>query len=366
MKKAIADIPALTGLRGVAALWVCIFHYTYSNQYGAFLTPIAHAGSQGVVTFFVLSGFIMMHVYGASFEDRTVSFAKFLWHRLARVYPLYLLALCAVALLMLYGVMPYGPRDNPATFAMNLLMVQAWGLINPITWNEPAWSISTEFACYLAFPFMAAFLYRRSMWWSIAAIAGLFYVWQRNYVIRAIATAVQLTGRPYEGVIFAYGGSLSAFLMTFIAGAILYQVARRPRSTEIADTLMMAGAALLMGSVIDGSVNQISSAGASMLIVLGLSRNAGAGRIIFGNRAAVWLGNVSYALYLSHVALTNVWVYCLKLYAPGFWFHEVPLSVRLCVALVVAAILHYGFELPARRFLRSLTAPKAISGHVAR
>lgn len=362
MKKIAIDLPALTGLRGFAALWVCLFHYTYANDFGP-LTPIAHSGSTGVVIFFILSGFIMAHVYGQAFADRSIGFVRFMWHRIARVYPLYIFALCAVALLMAYGIMPYGPRDTVKTFMLNLAMMQSWGLINEITWVGQSWSISTEFACYLLFPLAAGYLFRRSALWSAVAIGLLFVLWYENSVIVAIQALLHSLGKPYEGVTFLYGFSLSSFVMTFGSGALLCNVARWMRDRFPAwafDVVTAAGVAWLLQTSWH-EFNQLTAAGSTMLILLGLSSNAGAGRALFGNIVSEWLGKVSYALYLAHVALIHIWVYFLGIYMPGFWFHQVPLSIRLGVALFVAAVLHYGFELPARKLLRSLAAPKQSS-----
>lgn len=363
--RGIRDIPGLTGLRGFAAVWVCIFHYTYINDFGPFLTPIAKNGHEGVIVFFVLSGFIMMHVYGRAFAEGSAKFVAFQWHRLARIYPLYLFALCAVAMMMACGLMPYGTRDTPKTFALNLVMAQAWGIINENTWNLPAWSISTEFACYLIFPLVAGFLYRRSMWWSATAIAALFFIWKKNYMIRGIVSAVQAAGRPYgEGIVFLYGGSLSSFIMTFLAGAALYQIARRSKwSAEVADAIMLAGVVWMIGTCVNGSVTHMSSSFGAILIVIGLYRDAGVGRLIFGNKVAVWLGKVSYALYLSHIALIHLWVWALRGHATAF--HQLPLTVRLLVALAFAALLHYAIELPARRALRNLTVRAPAAGKTA-
>jgi peptidoglycan/LPS O-acetylase OafA/YrhL len=62
------DIPALTGLRGFAAVWVLTRHYTNGTEGNGFWSDIAfHGGANGVMIFFVLSGFILSHVYRNQF-----------------------------------------------------------------------------------------------------------------------------------------------------------------------------------------------------------------------------------------------------------------------------------------------------------
>ena len=89
---------ALTGLRGIAALWVFLFHaelLTADMTDGSFdfLKMVASAGYLGVDLFFVLSGFVIAYNYADLELHRSVSkFSDFLWKRLARIYPAHLLA----------------------------------------------------------------------------------------------------------------------------------------------------------------------------------------------------------------------------------------------------------------------------------
>jgi peptidoglycan/LPS O-acetylase OafA/YrhL len=86
------NIPALTGLRGVAAAWVALFHLTVG-------VPILRHGDLGVDVFFILSGYVLTYVYAGKLANSAAYFG-FIRARLARIYPLHLVTLCVLALMV--------------------------------------------------------------------------------------------------------------------------------------------------------------------------------------------------------------------------------------------------------------------------
>src|SRR6188768_1996982 len=95
-------IPGLTGLRGIGALWVLLFHWAGLRQWGR-EAPVLGFGYLGVDLFFLLSGFVLTHVYLRRLSLDWASYRQFLLLRFARIYPLYasvLLAFAAAILLI--------------------------------------------------------------------------------------------------------------------------------------------------------------------------------------------------------------------------------------------------------------------------
>src|SRR5260370_2250304 len=90
------DIPALTSLRGLAALTGLLFHSSYvAFDYAGGPPPeIWRRGYLAVDLFFFLSGFVLTHVYGTRLaeEHNWRSIGKFLWARFSRIYPSILFA----------------------------------------------------------------------------------------------------------------------------------------------------------------------------------------------------------------------------------------------------------------------------------
>src|SRR5690606_25416330 len=90
------DLRALTSLRFLAALWVVMF--SAWPHLDVDFTPVAVTkGYLGVEVFFVLSGFILSHVYlEAAGRREGFSYRGFLWARIARVFPLHLVTLAGM------------------------------------------------------------------------------------------------------------------------------------------------------------------------------------------------------------------------------------------------------------------------------
>lgn len=148
-------IPALTGLRAVAAYSVLLAHVSQA-AYRIGLKPVSTMFSDawvqvahfGMSLFFVLSGFVIFYNYEESFRRSFIgALGPFFTARFARLYPLYLLVIISAA-----G--PLGASrlaGHPIVLAAYATMTQSWfnmeGAVFP-----PAWSISTEWFFYALFP----------------------------------------------------------------------------------------------------------------------------------------------------------------------------------------------------------------------
>jgi peptidoglycan/LPS O-acetylase OafA/YrhL len=164
------ELQSLTPLRGIAAIWVICFHYVVV-YFSAFrpeqFSWIFNKGYLAVDMFFMLSGFVLSHVYWRTFAsdvaDHPRSYWSFIGTRIARLYPLHLFNLCQFLVAALafgfyqyysagkFNSMPiHGARSLTALLA-NVAMLQ--GLkASELAWNYPAWSISVEFFAYFLFP----------------------------------------------------------------------------------------------------------------------------------------------------------------------------------------------------------------------
>lgn len=142
----IKRIPALTGVRFVAALMVFFSHYPLLGINDT-LTRTMLSGYAGVTFFFILSGFILTYNYLGRFErNPTSSIPEYLWSRFTRVYPLYIF-------LMIFMWIKKGGDDQ---FLIYALAAQAWSSSASVAYglNPPAWSISVEAFLYASFIFV--------------------------------------------------------------------------------------------------------------------------------------------------------------------------------------------------------------------
>jgi peptidoglycan/LPS O-acetylase OafA/YrhL len=152
------QIPALTGLRAVAAYAVLLAHaLDYSGLHGRSVTNL---GLFAMSLFFTLSGFVMQYNYGQRFADDGILAASkfFLLARFARLYPLYI-----VGLILSVSFIPDTPFFHNWLVAISCLtLTQTWFNVPGVVGDTigPAWSISTEFGLYLLFIPVAAAISR--------------------------------------------------------------------------------------------------------------------------------------------------------------------------------------------------------------
>ena len=153
----------LTPLRGIAALLTVIFHVSLMAGPLVNHTQVLSRMYLMVDFFFVLSGFIMYHVYGDLFSGEVTmpAFKKFTIARFARVYPLHFITLLYTVTLFYVSAklgIPKVPvlqvENSGYSIITNLLLLQSMNLHHWFSWVHASWSISTEWWAYMVFPFL--------------------------------------------------------------------------------------------------------------------------------------------------------------------------------------------------------------------
>jgi peptidoglycan/LPS O-acetylase OafA/YrhL len=346
-----ADLRPLTALRFVAAAWVVL--YTCWPFLDVGFTPnLAAKGYLGVELFFVLSGFILSHVYLEAFGTRRFGYRSFLWARIARVYPLHLVTLLGVMALAIgaaaAGIAMQARVIDWPSLPANLLMLHAWGLAPEAAFNHPSWSISAEWFAYLTFPVFAAgaWALRARPWLAVAAAAAalmaLYVVFQ------------QLAGFSLTQATIRWGAL--RIVPCFALGCALYLVHRRGGVARPGLLSALALVLIVAAASVQAWDGFTVLLGGMLILALGSLDNGRAGPL--SSRFAVWLGEISYALYMVLIPWTLVAVNGVarltgsqdKTFALPIW-----LGIVLG-AVVAAAIAHHLVEKPARTWLRNLPA----------
>ena len=134
----------LTSLRFVAALLVLLGHCGFQSSTVPLLRSLARDGYEAVGFFFVLSGFVLSYNYYSPSREALLrgSLLEYFRGRIARVYPMYLLALLVAWPHLIYGFRTgQVPADIfwPSLAAVPVLM-QSWFPTLTMAWNIPAWS----------------------------------------------------------------------------------------------------------------------------------------------------------------------------------------------------------------------------------
>jgi peptidoglycan/LPS O-acetylase OafA/YrhL len=347
------SINPLTSLRFFAAMWVVLFHY-WPNL-SPVMPGLVAKGYLGVELFFVLSGFILCHVYLDSVADGTFRYGGFLWARLARIYPLHLATLAGVGL-MAAGALAAGRVIDPNILAWtslpaNLLLVQAWGFAPQAGWNHPSWSISAEWFAYLSFPVTA---------WAVLKL--------KDRPLAAVAGALVLMAGLYAGFHAVIGFPLTKatidwgalrIIPCFVYGAAINLGWRRFASVRRSwATLgaLISGAAILLAALLGTPDTLLVALFGALILSLALLTKAGANS--GGGKLFVYLGEISYSIYMICIPWKLLYInsvsqvfHAQKDHLPIFLWIVFYLSV-----IPLAALSYHLVEHPARRWMRQVSA----------
>lgn len=394
------DLPALTGLRFVAALaivfdhlWPVIFKL---NPGVPFSDPFHQLSFFGMSLFFVLSGFIIHYNYSDIVGSARGLYA-FAVARFSRLYPLFF-ALAAFDVVcgnfFLYAPHTYRAMDLQA-LAYLLAGIQSWvyGFIGdtPITfafhYTYVAWSISTEFFLYLTYPLICLMMLRASTprraivsMLVIGAIAALVLSWlkQHTALIDHIGSLIGIVENPKAnpGTLFSdwfnYIAPYSRML-EFLTGCALAQahmaLSRRAVSTgesrlarlilavavtDIALFLLRNELGALRLAAVVGMIGLLPA----IANVIFCCARYGVKPLSYAPMVA--LGEASYSIYLLHMII-------IEKSAPPTSVDPTPDNIAIFVGrtiIILAAIAvislgtHRYFEQPARKWLRRLLSPR--------
>lgn len=313
-------IDRLTSLRGFAALYVFLFHCQNTLPWFTLgrLNGFASKGYLAVDFFFVLSGFILSHVYLRGFEAHRHRQGRFLALRLGRIYPAHLATLIlAVLITRLPGFEQHRwlTYDGPS-LATNLLLLHSWGFHGNLSWNFVSWSISAEWFAYLLFPVFAwastvargrarlALLLAAATLLLLALIIGTL-----NIAAGAMpgSLAELLRRQPQAPFSVAANFGVVRVAFEFFVGVLLYRAYEQwqdaaPQRT----TPLLAASALLLALSLGanwGPAALLQDAVAVLLIgalILLLAIDRSALSALLDRPAWVYIGEISYSLYMVH------------------------------------------------------------------
>ncbi len=299
------QLPSLTALRGVAAFWVVIYHYSVQCLPNLDVVPhtyLIHKGYLAVDMFFMLSGFVMTHVYHRAFsESVTRNYRSFLFARVARIYPLHLLILLlfvatAVASQLTAGTpidslhnVPLRGSESVSAFVANVFMLQGLDA-GQLSWNYPSWSISVEFMAYLLFPFALPAIWRASDKAKIAVALFLFAL------LGLLAFLTKGNFDQWDGPI-----TLLRCLPEFILGTLLYCAFQAvPRGSFLDRDATAFGVLLMIILCLHAGAPDLLIACLFAVLVLTAVLNSGSFAAAANTPSLIWLGDISYSLYLVH------------------------------------------------------------------
>jgi peptidoglycan/LPS O-acetylase OafA/YrhL len=332
------EIRALTSLRGVAAVWVFLFHLDLARP---LFPPVLHQwlaigrGYIAVDLFFVLSGFVLALTYRGPFLSRPFmsAYPDFLLRRVARVMPLNAAIVGLLAVTAWFGPSSVGDSfaaaRNPWTVIANILLIQDWGLAPSI--DKPSWSVSVEMAVYLAYPLLLALAWSRRFW-IILLLAGMASLYWLVRTELGVVSQGLLIGDFTRGFAdFSFG--LLCF-RAFESGAVPSVVGRFDL------VIVSAFWAAVVFSPTDLLPILVCPA-----VILSLAMERGPVAWLLGLRPLNYLGRISYSIYLVHYCVL-CGLSLLPIRASGLYG-----AAALSLTLAISAVTFRWVERPARRWI---------------
>ena len=316
---------ALTSVRFIAAALVVMGHargrvgvpHDWGEPFSVF---------SGVPFFFVLSGFILAYVYPDLSGPGT---RQFLVARFARLWPVHAVMWCVVTLAIATGHWYANAGNTPTVALANLAMVHSWvpTVRSYFSFNEPSWSISTEFFFYLLFPLILR-TWKRA--WSLWLIGSLVLCTFMGHIADGSLSTRWIGPGGIDRA--GFGVNPLACLYLFILGVAAHRVwtwlSPRLHVGIVLGTLIevaalgMTAALLFDSTPLSLYVASIVRANPAMLylwmptmavaillfpvliVVLALERGLITRALAWG--PCVLLGEMSYALYLVHLPILTV------------------------------------------------------------
>jgi peptidoglycan/LPS O-acetylase OafA/YrhL len=334
------EIFELTGLRGVAALMVALLHFNFdvAGRFGPIYDNLTRVGFLGVDLFFILSGFVIAYKYHDIRRFWSRDYAQFLWFRFWRIYPthffvtIFYVPIIVTALLLSRHVDP--ERFSLSSLIANLLMVQSWLGSDAMTWNAPAWSVSAEWLAYVLFPVLITLsgMVPRSL--VIVACGALLLL------VPAIFATVNISGAGFTGLVRLFP--------EFLSGCLIWRIYNhdmsRARIFDVALTIVLV-LMLTSGLYLPTEYPFLVLPLFACAIYLSC-RSVGVASRILSSRPMVYLGTISYSLYLVHWPLLTISRSVLPASTPL----PLRLVITLAVAILCAAATYRFIEAPCRGF----------------
>ncbi len=320
-----------------------MFNFKWENGY-SFLA----SGYLGVDIFFLLSGFILSHVYHDDFKlDFRQRYKNFMISRIARIYPVHAFILVFYIAYLTVAQLA-GFKNDPVRFdeyvelLKQLFLIHAWGFSDYLNWNVPSWSISVELFAYLLFPFLIVEFRQDKLMWRL---------------VRLLLSFIGLGLLCYyrKGLNFSLDYGLVRIFFEFNIGCALYGIAKSDvisiRTWNWVFNLSIA--ALIIYFLFD--VPPIYEALFEVIItvfICGLFKGKGTIQKVLGSQIMFYLGEISFSIYMSHWLVFRMFANISDRLPSIFNDTFAAVTTVIILTLIISHLLYTYVEMPGRKYIR--------------
>lgn len=344
------EIKSLTGIRGIAALWVVLLHYVYVINYhtdNIFLdagNQFLKKGNMGVDMFFMLSAFVMclayQNVFSVSFSFKAIK--DYLIKRFIRIYPAYIFWLLLTAFVL--------KKWSLKVIGVNLMLSQNFFDSNEFVISGVFWSLCAEWWMYMIFPFifycMSKSNSKNTMYIvlvALAALIGLYILPFFNiYIIGSNGFVVKEMDYQFSVI---YGiNSIVRSLLCYLLGIALFFISINGRIGL--DKLLVGTKSIyiILTSILLLSFfrnTEIFIIVCLALLIMSLYVNKDLENI-FSKKIIYFLGLISYSLYLLHTTLRFIiTVVVMKIFKIPVEAADLPSMLLSLILAIPLAYLSY-------------------------
>ncbi|MFZ4930750.1 acyltransferase family protein [Chryseobacterium sp. Mn2064] len=341
-------IGQITFTRFVAAMAIVVSHFNkdlflYKIDY---ISNLFLRANVGVSYFFILSGFIMIIAYHK--KDK-IDYFEFYKNRFARIYPLYIVGL------LLYFMTRFEMFDWYKIFLYGL-GIQTWIPGEAMILNFPGWSISVEFLFYLLFPLLYNYFYSRenkAIWIVTIMIWLITQVFSNLYPVYGAYEGPHT--KSHEFLYYFPLWHLNEFLIGNLAG-LFFVKNFKPKNYDVHVVLIFL---LILLSLIFVPLFYHNGLMALLFVpaILLISSNNGKITKLFSMKPLEYLGEISYAVYITHIPV----LYLLREFLKwqGYQFSiDLVFAIYIVGMLISSAVFYQCIEKPMRNILRKISFVK--------
>jgi len=348
-------IEELTFFRFLAASIVVIFHFG-RDETG--LSGFLSSGPQMVTFFFVLSGFVL----GISYLNKEIDKVLFWWTRIAKIMPVYLLALGMVV----FSIYMQGRRPNSVSLVLNLTLLQSWFSPYPLSINDPGWALSNQAFFYFTFPFIIYVVKTRHLS-ARKMLAISLSIWIVTQAITTMALSnVFYSGNPsfFHDLIYYFPLTHFCSFVLGVSGAAWIMANNNHQIDNEFISFAFVGAVMCLIVVLLNNQAQISqyaglkfAFGSSffaplfLIFIITITQCRSKTIKLFSAWPLVLLGEASYSFYILQKPIH--WIFY-KYVSCLFCLPPLQNFVAFFFFLTVVSILSFLlFEKPANKFITS-------------
>lgn len=349
---AFREIKSLTSIRGLAAIYIIIFHWNGEifrkkpQLINNYLAAVLNHGYLSVDLFFVLSGFVLSLSSAAVFNHRISNgnYKSFMYKRFVRIFPLY------ISITILYFLL-FHTGGISKSLIVNLTLLQ--GVIPSLNDSliPPGWSLTNEWVIYFLFPFLFYFIWRiRKKAWIIVLAAVLILI--TISIVRSPGfnwmNYNQLKNTHGFRPVISFTRGPASFLRAiaaYLLGAFAYlQFEKNKERSTFLKYLLLPMCILFLFKGTDILIILLMP-----FLVLYLTEKNKVSDFL-STKSIYFLGLISYSLYLNHYLFIKTYSKFSK--SVGVDNNIISFCYVLIGTLVLSTITYYAIEKPAMKLLK--------------